>query len=170
MLKLLSTVLEAGSDYYDGVSKRGAGRFEGQQHRSNAKRRRIAGDREAARYRQAGSEATSNAAAAMAAQGAVIDSEMLARIKRDSDIDAISAMFDAKADALTSEYAARSAEMQGNREYRAGLTRMGSTLLSAASTYKWGGKSGKKSSRPVEFEGMKYNTLRKSGKGYAGGW
>jgi hypothetical protein len=168
-LKLATTVLSGAADYYGGAAKRSAGRFVGQQYRGNVKRRLIAGEREAAQYRQAGTVAASNAAAAMAAQGGVVDSEMLARMKRDADIDAISAMFDAKADALTSGYAARQAEREGEREYRAGVIRMGSSLLGAASTF--GRGAGLKSSRPVKT-GAPRSTLRTSGSGkqYYGGF
>ena len=141
-LKLSSQLLDILSPYYKGAGAKSAGRFEGAQYRNNARLTLREGERTAQDIRKAGRIMESDATVAMIAQGGTVDHSMLAKMKRKHEMNAIAAMYDAKADALQQEFAARQAEKQGEREYRAGVIGMFSNILSAGSTYGWGKGSG----------------------------
>ena len=136
-LKLSKELLSIMAPYYKGSSAQSAGRFESLQHRRNATQALRAGEREAQDIRKAARVMDSDARLAMIAQGGTVDHGMLAKLRREHDLNAISALYDAKADALTSEFAARQADRQADREYRAGQLGMLSNILSAASTYSY---------------------------------
>ena len=156
-LQLSRDLLKASIPYYRGATARDNSQFEAQQYYNNAKLRMLAGQREASGFRQEGLKAASDATVAMVAQGGTVNSDMLARIKKDSEVDAIAAMFDAKADALTSEYQAKSAELKGKQEYRAGVISMGSSLLSS-STFNRLGKT-----NPPPINGPAQDAVRRRG-------
>ena len=139
-LKLSQSILTIPAPYLQGSARSTAGKYEAQQHYQNVKSRLYAGEQQAGAIRQAGRSTASDATVAMIAQGGTVDSSMLAKIKKESDIDAIGALYDAKADALTQQHAGRVAEMQAKHEYRAGVLGSVSNILGAASTYKWKGK------------------------------
>ena len=136
-LSLGSTILSGYSDYEKGKTSKIAGEYSALQHYNNARQRIKAGIQEAQVIKAKGRRDVSDARVVMIGQGGTIDSAMLARIKKDSDMDAISAMYDAKADAFTSRSAGKMSEIGGKQEYRAGVAKLGSNLLTAASTYKW---------------------------------
>lgn len=138
-LKLSEAFLDILSPYYRGASAKSGGRFTGQQYRNNANLRLREGQREAMDIKRVGRQMVSDATVAMVNQGGMVDHSMLSRLKREHDINAINAMYDAKADALQQRYAADAAERQGEREYRAGVIGMTSNILSAASSFNWGG-------------------------------
>ncbi len=147
-LKLSSQLLDILSPYYKGASGQAAGRFEGVQYRNNATLRLREGERQAQDIRKASRVMESDATVAMIAQGGTVDHSMLAKMKREHEMNAIAAMYDAKADALTSEFAARQAERQGEREYRAGQLGLLSNILSAGSTYAYSKGGGAPKVRP----------------------
>lgn len=141
-LKAGKTALDYFNDRSKGYVARKNARFEADQYRWNAKRARLKGERESAQIRDKGLQVAGAAKVAMAAQGGTVDSEMLSEIKQDSELDAISAMWDAKADALQYELVARSREIEGDREYRNRVLRATTNVLSKANTFRWGGQQG----------------------------
>jgi hypothetical protein len=130
-----SSILQGVGAYYAGRGRREQGKWLEFQHKQNAKRAEIAGEKEASRIREAGRRMISNATVAMVAQGGTVDSAMLARMKTAHDIDAISALYDVKARAATHAMQGEQAARQGRQDYRASVIKMGSSFLDAASTF-----------------------------------
>ena len=140
---------KAYTSFLSGQTAREGKRYEADQYKASAAAIETRGQREAARYRMTGEEIASAAKVAMAAQGAMVDSAVLAKIKKDAGLDAVAAMYDAKYEAMASRQAARVSEIEGKREYRAGVVRASSNLVSLASTFQgakrrintpWGGR------------------------------
>jgi hypothetical protein len=126
-----ATGLEVYSHLLQGQSAKRAGEFEAVQRYQNARQRIKSGVQEAQEYSRKGRQAVGSAKMAMIAQGGMVQPEMLAKLKKEYEIDAIKAMYDAKADALTQESAARLAKLQGKRTYRAQVYRAAGTLFGA---------------------------------------
>lgn len=76
----------------------------------------------------------SDATAAMAAQGGVVDPAMLARIKQRSDYNAMSAMFDARSQAIDMRETAAMTRIQGQLDYSQGKARASDIYRSATYT------------------------------------
>ncbi len=136
-LSNMAGVVEGTSAYVKGSAARTSASFEAMQQYQNAKRRLRAGEVEAQGFRQQGRVMQSDATVAMIAQGGTVDAGMLAKLKTQSDIDAISAMYDAKADAITMQSAARMKKIEGRSAYRQGQIALGSSVLTAAGNWKW---------------------------------
>ena len=134
-LTISSTILGGLDRYSQGQGVGASKDFSALQHRLNARRRLQAGQREATTYRKAGRKVVSDATVAMAAQGGTVDSAMLAKMKREAEIDAISALYDAKTEAITLESQARLDKIEGRSARRAGRYGLASSILSATSTY-----------------------------------
>ena len=134
----MANVMQYGlSPYMKGAAADASSSFTAMQQYQNAKRRLRSGDVEAQGYRQQGRVLQSDATVNMIAQGGTVDPSMLAKLKTQSDIDAISAMYDAKADAITMQSAARMKRIEGKSAYRQGQIALGSSVLNAAGNYKW---------------------------------
>jgi len=128
--------LDIYSQIAKGQSAKASGEFESVQRFQNARNRIRSGVEEAQESRRRGRQAVGSATVAMVAQGGMVQPEMLAKLKKEYEIDAIKAMYDAKADAATQESAGRMAKLQGKQAYRAGQLRAGMSALQLASTYK----------------------------------
>lgn len=135
-LRLSTNILDFASNLHRGSMAYGAGKFAAGQHQTNARRALQSGQQTASAIRTRGRETAGAAKAAMIAQGGTVDSEMLARIKTEADIDAIGAMYDAKADALTHELAGDAERMRGRHTYRSSLLSAGSNILSATAQFR----------------------------------
>lgn len=132
-----SNIFDAASLYGRAVSTKGKATFEAQQNLQNERRSLRAGERNAMAFREQGRQTASEALVAMVSQGATVDDSVLAKIKKQADLNAIGAMYDAKADALTSKYAALSTQAQGRREYRANMLGAASNIMRGAAKIKW---------------------------------
>lgn len=134
-LKLSTSILSAAGNYTDAVNAKTSGRFAAQQYGQNARTSLRQGDIVSANIRQAGRSAEADATSAMVAQGGIVDSAMLAKIKTKSTIASLNALYDAKADARTSEFAAKAAKLQGDQAYRAGMLKVGMNIVGATSSF-----------------------------------
>lgn len=141
-LKLGSSILNVAAPLAQGSQAKTAGKYQAQQYYNNARLRARAGQEESWAWQAAGRKAVSDATTAMVSQGGTVDSAMLAKMKKESEIDALSALYEAKADAQQMSHAGRMAQMQGNAAYRAGVVGATSNLLKSASSFKWKGFGG----------------------------
>ena len=128
-------IFEGLSAYQQGQSTKISNSYEAMQQYQNAKRRRLAGQREASMYRREGRVAVSDATVSMIGQGGTVDSEMLAKLKSQADINAIGALYDSKVDALQTESQARMNKIMGKAAYRQGVLKLGSSLIGAAAPW-----------------------------------
>ncbi len=133
-------MLNIGSLIADGSAARASGKYSATQHFYNAKQRLKSGEQDANNIRQKGNQMVSNAKVAMVAQGGVVDESILARLKQNYDIDAATAMFDARSQANADRAAGRVAEMEGRQKYRANIMRVVSSALAYGSSFKSPGR------------------------------
>ena len=142
-LKILNYMNTGVQSMQQGMEARQQGAFTSYQLQNNATDTLLAGKRAAGEYALKRDTLASDATVAMVAQGGVVDQDMIAKLKSQVDLDAVGAMYDAKATASSQQFQADTARIQGKRAYRASQVRLGMNLLGAAATYKWKGSAPK---------------------------
>jgi len=134
-LRLSTSILDSLGNYSTATNARQSGNFTGQQYQQNARVSLRNGDINSANIRGEGRALESNATAAMVAQGGVVDSAMLAKIKKQTTIASLNSLYDAKAEARSSEFAAKAAKLQGDQAYRAGMLKVFTNIAGMSSSF-----------------------------------
>ena len=133
------TMVNAGFDALQGAQTKKAKDAEAKQLRLAGDARKAAGTHEAYNQRKIGERVASDAVAAMAAGGGMVESDILADIKTTTDYNVLSALFASKEEAKGFEIAARFKAHEGKMAKRfatvklvtAGLTTAASAIMGA---------------------------------------
>ena len=141
-LSVASSVLSAKGKLDQGKEAERAGRIEAEQREIRAGQIEEIGERDAAEIRRQGKRVGSNARAARAAGGGAFDAgaaERLAKIKTDTDYQALSAIYDAQLAADDERRAGAEARRRGRVARKSSrVAALGSVLSGGASVYRQG--------------------------------
>lgn len=117
-LKRLALSTNVLSSWEKGQGQKDAKDLESRLLLSNARARLSQGVQQAQEHRRVGEKTSSDAIAAMAAGGGVVDEKILAKIKAKADYNAMASMYNARVESAGLESEARLRNMEGRRARR----------------------------------------------------
>lgn len=132
-MMVVSTALTAGGELAEGDAAVRASKYEAKQLEQQANARYAQGTREAYEAARAGDILESDAIAQMAAGGGGVDAEHLAKIKAESDYNALAALYEGETEAAGIRQKAEAVKYGGKVKQKAARTRALSTVISGGS-------------------------------------
>lgn len=138
----MGKVVDAGFGYIEGRQIKKAKDAEAEQLRRAAIAREAQGTTQAYEQRKIGERVQSNAIAAMAASGGVVDSEIVADIKSTTDYNVLSELFASKTEAQSLKTQAAMSKFEGKQAKRLGTAKLVTSLAVEAGKAIAGGAGG----------------------------
>ena len=128
----MGDVVSAGFGYIEGRQIKKAKDAEAEQMRRAAIAREATGTVQAGDQRKIGEMVESNAIAAMAAGGGVVDSDIVADLKSTTDYNVLSELFASKTESASMNLQAKMTEFEGKQAKRMGTAKLVTSLAVAA--------------------------------------
>lgn len=138
----MGDVVNAGFGYIEGRQIKKAKDAEAEQIRRAAIAREATGTVQAGDQRKIGAMVESNAIAAMAAGGGVVDSEIVADLKSTTDYNVLSELFASKTESASMNLQAKMAEFEGRQAKRMATAKLITTIAIEAGKAAAGGAGG----------------------------
>lgn len=138
----MAQVVSAGLGYVESRQVKRAKEAEAEQLEKAADARRAAGTQDAYEQRQLGKKVESDAIAAMAAGGGVVDSDVVADIKSTADYNVMSALFASREEAKQTDLTARYRKFEGKMAKRFGSAKLTLSTAAAAGEAAYGSQTG----------------------------
>ena len=136
----MGEVVSAGFGYIEGRQIKKAKDAEAEQLRRAAIAREATGTVQAGDQRQVGNMVESNAIAAMAAGGGVVDSDIIADLKSTTDYNVLSELFASKTESASMNLQAKMTEFEGKQAKRMATAKLITSLAVAAGSAYAGAK------------------------------
>lgn len=126
----MGSVIQAGFGYIESRQVKQAKDFEAMQLQRAAIARKAAGTQDAYEQRKIGEKIESNAIAAMAASGGVVESDIVADLKATTDYNVLSTLFASKEESNQLTLQARLKSYEGKQAKRMGTAKLATALIS----------------------------------------